>query len=58
MSFSAHLAAGLGGFSYVDLDTPLFIARHPFRGGAQQEGARISVAGVEAGHGVQWVGPA
>ncbi|WP_370458996.1 dipeptide epimerase [Aggregicoccus sp. 17bor-14] len=53
-SLSAHLAAGLGGFSYVDLDTPLFIARHPFRGGSRQEGARLSVAEVEAGHGVQW----
>lgn len=34
MTASAHLAAGLGGFSYIDLDTPFFIwgkaARPPF----------------------------
>jgi L-alanine-DL-glutamate epimerase-like enolase superfamily enzyme len=52
MSFSAHLAAGLGGFTYVDLDTPMFIREHPFTGGFEQEGARLSVARVEAGHGV------
>lgn len=54
MSCSAHLAAGLGGFSYVDLDTPLFIAQHPFRGGAGREAGRISVAHVQGGHGVDW----
>jgi L-Ala-D/L-Glu epimerase len=53
MSCSAHLAAGLGGFHYADLDTPLFIAKHPFRGGYRQEGARVSIAGVTAGHGVE-----
>jgi L-Ala-D/L-Glu epimerase / N-acetyl-D-glutamate racemase len=52
MSFSTHLAAGLGGFAYVDLDTPMFIADHPFSGGFEQEGARLSVARIEAGHGV------
>jgi hypothetical protein len=52
MSFSAHFAAGLGGFTYVDLDTPMFIREHPFVGGFEQEGARLSVARVEAGHGV------
>jgi L-alanine-DL-glutamate epimerase-like enolase superfamily enzyme len=52
MSFSAHFAAGLGGFTYVDLDTPMFIREHPFVGGLEQDGARLSVARVEAGHGV------
>jgi L-alanine-DL-glutamate epimerase-like enolase superfamily enzyme len=52
MSFSASLAAGLGGFSYVDLDTPMFMTEHPFAGGFAQTGARLSVAHVEAGHGV------
>jgi L-alanine-DL-glutamate epimerase-like enolase superfamily enzyme len=33
MTFSAHLAAGLGGFAFVDLDTPLFLRETPFRGG-------------------------
>jgi L-alanine-DL-glutamate epimerase-like enolase superfamily enzyme len=53
MSCSAHLAAGLGGFHYADLDTPLFIAKHPFRGGYQQQGARVSIASATSGHGVE-----
>jgi L-alanine-DL-glutamate epimerase-like enolase superfamily enzyme len=52
MSFSVHLAAGLGGFSYVDLDTPMFIADHPFVGGFEQKGALLRVDHVTAGHGV------
>jgi L-alanine-DL-glutamate epimerase-like enolase superfamily enzyme len=53
MSFSAHLAAGLGGFTYVDLDTPMFMQGHPFVGGFLQTGARLSVAHIEMGHGVR-----
>jgi L-alanine-DL-glutamate epimerase-like enolase superfamily enzyme len=53
MSLSAHLAAGLGGFHYADLDTPLFIARHPFRGGYHQQASRVSIASTTAGHGVE-----
>jgi L-alanine-DL-glutamate epimerase-like enolase superfamily enzyme len=52
MSFSVHLAAGLGGFEYVDLDTPMFMREHPFAGGFEQSGGRLSVAHVETGHGV------
>ena len=55
MSFSAHFAAGLGGFGFVDLDTPMFVASHPFGGGFRQQGERISVAHVELGHGVTLV---
>ncbi len=43
MTFSAHLASGLGGFSFVDLDTPLFLERSSFEGGLQYEGARIAL---------------
>jgi L-Ala-D/L-Glu epimerase len=52
MSFSVHLAAGLGGFSYADLDTPMFMKEEPFAGGFEQQGARLSVAHDQAGHGV------
>lgn len=52
MTVSACFAAGGGGFAYADLDTPLFIARSPFRGGFALEGGRISVAAIGAGHGV------
>lgn len=52
MSFSAHLAAGFGGITIVDLDTPMFIREHPFAGGFRQTGERLDVSHVEAGHGV------
>jgi L-alanine-DL-glutamate epimerase-like enolase superfamily enzyme len=53
MSVSACFAAGLGGFSFADLDTPLFLAENPFTGGYSLDGGRISVAPIAAGHGVR-----
>jgi L-alanine-DL-glutamate epimerase-like enolase superfamily enzyme len=53
MTVSAHFAAGLGGFSYIDLDTPLFIAEHPFSGGFLQDGPKLRVGHITAGHGVE-----
>ncbi len=52
MTMSACFAAGLGGFEYADLDTPLFMAANPFQGGYALEGGWISVAHIAAGHGV------
>jgi L-alanine-DL-glutamate epimerase-like enolase superfamily enzyme len=52
MTMSACCAAGMGGFGYADLDTPLFLAENPFEGGFTLEGSRISVAHIAAGHGV------
>jgi L-alanine-DL-glutamate epimerase-like enolase superfamily enzyme len=52
MTLSACFAAGQGGFSYADLDTPWFLAENPFTGGFQAEGGRLSVAHITAGHGV------
>jgi L-alanine-DL-glutamate epimerase-like enolase superfamily enzyme len=52
MTTSACFAAGLGGFEYVDLDTPMFMAHNPFVGGFAQRGARLDLAAIEAGHGV------
>lgn len=52
MTMSAHFAAGLGGFSFVDLDTPMFMAENPFDGGFQQTGDRLDLAQITAGHGV------
>ena len=52
MTTSACFAAGLGGFRFADLDTPLFLAANPFRGGYGLDGGRISVAHIAAGHGV------
>ena len=52
MTFSACFAAGLGGFEFVDLDTPLFLATDPFVGGMRYEGARISLGAISAGLGM------
>jgi L-alanine-DL-glutamate epimerase-like enolase superfamily enzyme len=49
---SAHFIAGLGGFAYVDLDTPMLLAEDPFEGGYEQTGMVYSLAGVGAGLGV------
>jgi L-Ala-D/L-Glu epimerase len=53
MTMSACFAAGLGGFRFADLDTPLFLAANPFRGGYALAGGRISVDHITAGHGVE-----
>jgi L-alanine-DL-glutamate epimerase-like enolase superfamily enzyme len=52
MTMSACFAAGLGGFDYADLDTPLFLADNPFAGGYVWSGGTVSVAHIAAGHGV------
>ncbi|WP_437514378.1 dipeptide epimerase [Sorangium sp. So ce1099] len=51
MTASACFAAGLGGFSFVDLDTPMFLAENPFEGGFAQAGPALSLEGIGAGHG-------
>jgi L-alanine-DL-glutamate epimerase-like enolase superfamily enzyme len=52
MTMSACFAAGLGGFRFADLDTPLFLASNPFSGGYALRGGLISVGHITAGHGV------
>ncbi len=51
MGTSACFAAGLGGFTVVDLDTPLFLAEDPFDGGYTQDGERIDLRSIDRGHG-------
>ena len=53
MTVSACFAAGRGGFTFADLDTPLFLASNPFDGGYALDGGKISVAHIAAGHGVR-----
>jgi L-Ala-D/L-Glu epimerase len=53
MTTSACLAAGLGGFAFVDLDTPLFMKHAPTEGGFEQRGPWLGLAGIRAGHGVR-----
>jgi L-alanine-DL-glutamate epimerase-like enolase superfamily enzyme len=52
MAAAAQIAAGLGGFSYIDLDTALFVASHPFRSEAVQDNADWQLKAVSSGHGV------
>jgi hypothetical protein len=52
MTTSACLAGGVGGFTFVDLDTPLFIAKDPFKGGFADDWPRLGLAAIERGHGV------
>jgi L-alanine-DL-glutamate epimerase-like enolase superfamily enzyme len=56
IAVSAHLVAGLGGFRYVDLDTPMLMASDPFTGGYAQTGVTYVLDDVTAGHGVAWIG--
>ncbi|KDP35185.1 hypothetical protein JCGZ_10719 [Jatropha curcas] len=39
MGFAGHLAAGLGCFKFIDLDTPLLLAEDPVLGGYEVSGA-------------------
>jgi L-alanine-DL-glutamate epimerase-like enolase superfamily enzyme len=50
---SAHLAAGLGGFTYVDLDIPMLLAEDPFTGGYTQDGMEYQLDPATPGHGVK-----
>eukprot|EP00271_Cylindrocystis_brebissonii_P020542 TRINITY_DN6848_c0_g1_i5.p1 TRINITY_DN6848_c0_g1~~TRINITY_DN6848_c0_g1_i5.p1 ORF type:complete len:317 (+),score=68.94 TRINITY_DN6848_c0_g1_i5:266-1216(+) len=50
MGFSAHFAAGMGCFRYIDLDTPLLLAEDPVQGGYTAQGATYDL-GNDFGHG-------
>lgn len=57
MSMSACFAAGLGGFDYIDLDTPFFMASNPFEGGCYPDleapcDGWLDLKGIREGHGV------
>ncbi|MEW5851316.1 MAG: dipeptide epimerase [Myxococcota bacterium] len=52
MTTSACLAAGMGGFSFVDLDTPRWMVDAPLRGGFLERGPALDLHPVTAGHGV------
>ena len=51
MGTSACLAAGLGGFAFIDLDTPLFLAEDPFLGGYVYRGESLDLRPIKLGHG-------
>ena len=51
MGFSAHFAAGLGGFDWIDLDTPLLLAEDPVCGGYIAKGPCYQLDVGSYGHG-------
>jgi L-alanine-DL-glutamate epimerase-like enolase superfamily enzyme len=53
MTAAAHFAAGLGGFCFVDLDTPLWFSRDPMTGVRLGPGGVYDLSGVKAGIGVR-----
>src|SRR3989454_3547420 len=50
---AAHFVAGLGGFRFVDLDTPMLLAEDPFTGGYEQRGGMYDVSGGISGLGIE-----
>src|SRR5205823_340301 len=52
-SAAAHFVAGLGGFRFVDLDTPMLLAEDPFTGGYAQRGGVYDLSEVQRGLGVE-----
>jgi L-alanine-DL-glutamate epimerase-like enolase superfamily enzyme len=53
MGCAAHFAAGIGGFAFVDLDTPLWLRRDPTRGLRLGRGGVYDLSRVRAGIGVR-----
>lgn len=53
MACAAHFATGLGGFRFVDLDTPLWLKRDPTRGLRLARGGVYDLTQVRAGIGVR-----
>ncbi|OIO09073.1 MAG: hypothetical protein AUJ52_07150 [Elusimicrobia bacterium CG1_02_63_36] len=53
MTAAAHLARGLGGFRFIDLDTPFFLARDPMTGGRLNPDGEYRFASEDRGVGVR-----
>jgi L-alanine-DL-glutamate epimerase-like enolase superfamily enzyme len=53
ISAAVHFVAGLGGFRFVDLDTPMLLADDPFMGGYEQRGGVYEVSAITRGLGIE-----
>lgn len=53
ISAAAHMVAGLGGFTFIDLDTPMLLAGDPFTGGYVQRGGIYDLTEVKSGLGIE-----
>ena len=49
----AGRVADLGGFRYIDLDTPMLLADDPFTDGYEQRGGVYDVARFKSGLGIE-----
>jgi L-alanine-DL-glutamate epimerase-like enolase superfamily enzyme len=56
MTVSACLAGGMGGFQFVDLDTPWFLKNAPVNGGWEASGPALRLDHIGPGHGVKLTG--
>ncbi|MBI4247913.1 MAG: dipeptide epimerase [Elusimicrobia bacterium] len=52
MTSAAHFAAGLGGFSYIDLDSPLFFKEDPVSPARHLRACVYDLSGISSGIGV------
>ncbi|WP_149402612.1 dipeptide epimerase [Dictyobacter arantiisoli] len=52
ISAASHFAAGLGGFTFIDLDTPMLLTEDPFTGGYEQKGGIYQLSETASGLGV------
>lgn len=50
---ATHFVAGLGGFRFIDLDTPMLLADDPFIGGYEQRNGTYDVSSVKSGLGIE-----
>ncbi|MBA2680095.1 MAG: dipeptide epimerase [Ktedonobacteraceae bacterium] len=53
ISAAAHFAAGMGGFRFIDLDTPMLLTEDPFQGGYEQKGGVYDLSEIERGLGIE-----
>jgi L-alanine-DL-glutamate epimerase-like enolase superfamily enzyme len=56
MGFAAHFASGLGGFDWVDLDTPQLLSEDPIQNGTTFDGPRWDIKDTPHGHGASLAG--
>ena len=53
ISAAAHFVAGLGGFRFIDLDTPMLMVDDPFTGGYIQTNGVYDLSSITSGLGIQ-----
>ena len=56
LGFAAHFASGLGGFDWVDLDTPQLLSEDPIQNGTTFDGPRWDIKDTPHGHGASLAG--